>query len=151
MTGTADGITSVEAVECAGVLMTTPQKSIEDVIRDLVLGGYGQDWGIINSDACRLPEFASYLVANATRLDDEARGELLELVFASAEDVVGEGGRAEDAMRQIERALGACGRGDLVRLIIRHWDEVWGAQLEERVRALQTTLRATDVGQSRAE
>ena len=81
-----------------------------------------QDWAIICSDESRLDEFADYLVTHWAAADEEARGELLELVLASADD----GSNDQAAARTVARVVAACpDRGPLVSIIVEYWEEYW--------------------------
>lgn len=105
---------------------------IDDVIRDLRLHPYSQDWGIICADRARLNEFADYLVAHSSMVDEEAQGELVELILASADD----GSDDPTAAGAVARALAAClNRGALVSLILRYWQEYWRMTGRDRLLA----------------
>ena len=96
--------------------------TLDDAIRDLRICPYTQDWAIINSDDDRLDEFADYLVTNWAAGNEEARGELLELVLASADDGLNDA----TAARAVARVIAACpDRGPLVSLIVFYWKDYW--------------------------
>ena len=96
--------------------------TLDDAIRDLRLCPYTQDWAIISSDEDRLEEFANYLVTHWAAANEEARGELLELVLASADD----GPNDSITARAVARVVAACpDRGPLVSLIVESWKEYW--------------------------
>ena len=113
---------------------------LDDAISDLRLGPYMQDWAIISSDEGRLDEFADYLVTHWAAADEEARGELFELVLASADD----GSNDRTAARTVARVVATCpDRGPLVSLIVEHWEEYWRTAGRPLLLAAITKARGT--------
>lgn len=115
--------------------------TIDDVISDLRLGEYREDWDIINADGSRLAEFVGYVFARVQRMEDDVQGELLELVLDSANRAVREGGTGEWAAGEVRRTLAAVGRGEMVKLVLEYWRRYWGKGTDDRMLPLFAAIQ----------
>src|SRR3954451_4372530 len=74
--------------------------SLEAVATELGLPTptHSQDWGIEQSDAQRVNEFAAFFTSRHDQLDDHVRGELVDLVLESANDAAEKGIAFDEAI-----------------------------------------------------
>ena len=77
----------------------------ESVAKDLNLLPTGQDFGIINADEMRVPEFISYFQAYSAPSDSWAWEELADLVLQSVSDAMVAGILTEPQKQEVESIL----------------------------------------------
>jgi hypothetical protein len=91
-----------------------------DIARDLGLPSVRQDWGLLYADPARLGAFVRYALYHFPEVHKGARGDMLDLVFASVEQMELEDGLSDNFRSDLKQLVQlAHGEQD----VLRYWND----------------------------